>query len=61
MEDFSKYFNKGNDCDMCKHQYMTGQDGTIYACRRDELGLQCDFEEIDDRSDLSGNVTKSAF
>lgn len=24
-----KYFNEGNDCDICKNQLMTGRDGTV--------------------------------
>lgn len=39
------YSNSGNDCDLCRHQFMTGRDGTIEDCRRRELGLQCQFEE----------------
>lgn len=29
-----KYFNEGNDCDICKNQLMTGRDGTVEDCRR---------------------------
>ncbi|MCM1181482.1 MAG: hypothetical protein NC347_14600 [Clostridium sp.] len=44
------YFNEGNDCDMCRHQIMTGQDGTVEDCRRRELELPCKFEERDIRT-----------
>lgn len=27
-----KYFNEGNDCDICKNQLMTGRDGTVEDC-----------------------------
>ena len=34
-----KYFNEGNDCDICKNQLMTGRDGTVEDCRRRQNGL----------------------
>lgn len=48
-----KYFNEGNDCDICKNQLMTGRDGTVEDCRRRQNGLSCRFEErdIDDSGD----------
>ena len=42
-----KYFNEGNDCDICKNQLMTGRDGTVEDCRRRQNGLSCRFEERD--------------
>ena len=27
-----KYFNEGNDCDICKNKIMTGRDGTVEDC-----------------------------
>lgn len=42
-------FNEGNDCDLCKHKLMTGQDGTVEDCRRRDWGLHCKFEERDIR------------
>lgn len=42
-----KYFNEGNDCDMCRHQFLTGRDGDVLDCRRSELGLSREFEERD--------------
>lgn len=44
-----KYFNEGNDCDVCRHQFLTGRDGDAWDCRRRELGLSCKFEERDVR------------
>lgn len=44
-----KNFNKGNDCDLCKYKFMTGQDGTIEDCRRRKEGYACKFEERDIR------------
>lgn len=44
-----KWFNEGNDCDMCKHKFMTGQDGTVENCRRREFDLPCRFKERDIR------------
>lgn len=47
--------NKGNkkaeatDCDLCKHKFMTGQDGTVEDCRRRDWRLPCKFEERDIR------------
>lgn len=43
------FFNEGNDCDICKHKFMTGRDGDIEDCRRREDGLSCSFEERDIR------------
>ena len=34
-----KYFNEGNDCDICKNQLMTGRDGTVEDCRRRQNGV----------------------
>lgn len=45
-----KYFNEGNDCDICKNQLMTGRDGTVEDCRRRQNGLSCRFEERDIRT-----------
>lgn len=45
-----KYFNEGNDCDICKNQLMTGRDGTVEDCRRRRNGLSCRFEERDIRT-----------
>ena len=64
-----KYFNEGNDCDICKNQLMTGRDGTVEDCRRRQNGLSCRFEERDirtcpvcehevDREDMTGNITQ---
>lgn len=43
----NRFFNKGNDCDLCKHKFMTGRDGDVEGCRRQENGLTCRFEERD--------------
>jgi hypothetical protein len=45
-----KYFNEGNDCDICKSKIMTGRDGTVEDCRRRLNGLSCRFEERDIRT-----------
>lgn len=45
-----KYFNDGNDCDICKSKIMTGRDGTVEDCRRRLNGLSCRFEERDIRT-----------
>lgn len=45
----NKYFNEGNDCDLCKHKIMTGRDGDIEDCERREWGMSCRFEERDIR------------
>ena len=45
-----KYFNEGNDCDICKNQLMTGGDRTVEDCRRRQNGLSCRFEERDIRT-----------
>lgn len=38
-------FNQGNDCDLCKYQYMTGRDGTDLGCERADQELPCKFKE----------------
>ncbi len=45
----NKYFNEGNDCDLCKHKIMTGRDGDIEDCELREQGMSCRFEERDIR------------
>lgn len=44
-EDFSKYFNKGNDCDACKNQYLWGIDGDKLGCKCQDEGKECNYEE----------------
>lgn len=44
-----KYFNEGNDCDICRHQYLCGRDGDAIGCRRRDAGMRCNFEERDIR------------
>lgn len=48
--DYSKYFNKGNDCDACLHQFLIREDAV--ACRKELNGEECDFVEVDEE----GNV-----
>lgn len=44
-----KYFNEGNDCDICRNQYLCGRDGDAIGCRRQDKGMKCNFEERDIR------------
>lgn len=46
LTDYDKYFNKGNDCDICKNQYICGKDGDGTACKRLGEGLTCEFCEV---------------
>lgn len=46
---YEEFFNKGNDCDTCEHQYMTGRDGTVSACWMKDFGRECEYKEIDMR------------
>lgn len=55
-----KYFNEGNDCDICKNQLMTGRDGTVEDCRRRQNGLSCRFEERDIRTYVDGMAASIA-
>lgn len=48
MKDFNEYFNKGNDCDNCKNQYICGVDGDAVGCKCRDEGRECEFEEIED-------------
>lgn len=45
MEDYTEYFNQGNDCDCCENQYLCGEYGTVTACHRADTGLSCEFVE----------------
>lgn len=49
MQQEKTYFNDGNDCDTCEHQYMSGTDGTVECCKRRDFGLKCEYKEIDIR------------
>lgn len=44
-EDFSKYFNKGNDCDACDNQYLCGIDCDAVGCKCADKGKECHFIE----------------
>jgi len=46
---YEEFFNRGNDCDTCEHQYMTGRDGTVSACRMADFDRECEYKEIDMR------------
>lgn len=52
MEDYSKYFNKGNDCDACLHQFLIREDAV--ACRKELAGEDCDFIEVDESGNIIG-------
>ncbi len=43
--DYSKYFNKGNDCDACKHLIFVKED--VQVCTRERDGEECDFKEAE--------------
>ena len=45
-ENYNRYYNKGNDCDVCKHQYICGRDGDVVGCSRGDEGLDCEFIEL---------------
>jgi hypothetical protein len=42
---WDKLYNRGNDCDACKSQYLCGRDGDATACKRADNGMECLFEE----------------
>ena len=44
--DYSKFYNKGNDCDCCKNQYL--ERGDVECCRKADNGEECEFIEIDE-------------
>lgn len=44
-KDYSKYFNKGNDCDTCGNQYLCGRDGDATGCRCADNGEECKYTE----------------
>ena len=41
-----KYFNEGNDCDICKNQLMTGRDGTSRIAGGDRMGCHADSRSV---------------
>lgn len=45
MKDYSKFYNKGNDCDCCKNQYLCGCDGDAIGCKCADSGEDCNFIE----------------
>lgn len=47
---FTEGETMSDDCDHCVHQYYTGQDGTVKACRKYNSGHACSFEERDFRT-----------
>jgi len=47
MSNYEKYFNKGNDCDCCENQYLTGTDGDAVACRQADKNKECMFIPVD--------------
>lgn len=44
-EDYSKFYNKGNDCDFCKNQYITGRYGDSLGCKCIDNKEKCNYEE----------------
>ena len=47
-KDYSQYYNKGNDCDVCAYQYLCGTYGDATGCRRYDEGLDCKFDEVEE-------------
>jgi hypothetical protein len=43
--EYSEFYNKGNDCDNCKNQYLTGLDGDAYGCKCKDDNKDCKYEE----------------
>lgn len=48
MEDYTKCYNQGNDCDYCYNQYRCGRDGDEIGCRCADNGDECCFIESDE-------------
>lgn len=42
---YDKYFNKGNNCDDCSNQYLSGKDGDSVGCWRYDNGLECQIDK----------------
>lgn len=43
--DYNEFYNKGNDCDNCKNQYLTGLNGDAYGCKCKDDNKDCKYEE----------------
>jgi len=48
MKDYSNLYNKGNDCDCCKNQYLCGTDGDAIGCKCLDEGKECCFVECEE-------------
>ena len=44
-KDYNQYYNKGNDCDTCKNQYLCGRDGDAIGCKRFDENKECEYVE----------------
>ena len=55
-EDYSLFYNKGNDCDACKNQYLRGVDGDAYGCRCKDSCEECHFEEDENSLNEGGEL-----
>jgi len=47
-KNYNEYYNKGNDCDVCKNQYVCGEYGDATGCSRYDEGLECEFVKVDE-------------
>lgn len=47
--EFEHLYSKGNDCDACRHQYITGRDGDAWGCERADKNLDCEFVEYNSK------------
>lgn len=43
LEDYSHYYNKGNDCDYCENQYLYGKDGDMLGCHCRDNNTDCHY------------------
>lgn len=45
-KDYDMFYNKGNDCDSCMNQYLTGKYGDAWGCKRADRNLECEYVEV---------------
>lgn len=53
--DKSKFYNKGNDCDCCMNQYITGVYGDAWACKCMDEEQECNFIECTENAEIEEN------
>jgi hypothetical protein len=46
MDNFEKYYNKGNDCDTCSNKYLSGTFGDEIGCKCIDEDKECEYQFV---------------